>query len=105
MEKLVCAANWYLDFPVIKDDITSIGFVRPINCDRGIVFCGLRHHNCMYAAIAITGKYQHELGEEIQGFITTKNRFVDREEGALLWLASGGTLEYSDKRLFSEDLY
>lgn len=105
-ERIVCSAVWYKDFPTIKDSPPiPNGFIRPINCDRGIVFCGLRHHNCMYAAIAITGKYQHELGEEIPGFITTKNRFVDREEGALLWLASGGTLEYSDKRLFSEDLY
>jgi hypothetical protein len=105
MEKIVCAANWYKDFPLVKDDITSTGFVRPINCDRGIVFCGLRHHNCMYQMIAISGKYQHEAGEEIQGFLTTKNRFVDRKEGAKIWIASGGTIEYSSDKLFSEDLY
>jgi hypothetical protein len=106
MEKIVCAANWYKDFPLVKDDPKMpIGFIRPSNCDRGIVFCGLRHHNCLYQMVAITGKPQHEIGEEIQGFLTTRNRFVGREEGAILWLAQGGTLEYHSDRLFSEDLY
>jgi hypothetical protein len=104
-EKIICAAIWYKDFPLVKDDINSIGFERPINCDRGMVFCGHRHHNCMYQMIAITGKYQHEMGEEVQGFLTNKNRFVNRKEAAIIHKANGGTIEYSSDKLFSEDLY
>ena len=104
-EQIVCAAIWYKDFPLVKDDPIPDGFIRPFNCERGIVFCGLRHHNCLYQMIAITGKTQHQAGEEIQGFLTTKNRFVDRKEGALIWIAQGGTVEYHSDQLFSEDLY
>ena len=104
MEKIVCAANWYKSFPLIENE-APVGFTRPINCHEGIVFCGLRHHNCLHQMISITGKTQSEMGNEVQGFLTTRNRFVDRKEGALIWLAQGGTLEYSDERLFSEDLY
>jgi hypothetical protein len=104
-ERIVCSAIWYKDFPLVKDDPIPDGFIRPFNCDKGIVFCGLRHHNCLYQMVAITGKYQHQAGEEVQGFLTTKNRFVDRKEGAKIHIANGGTLEYSSDTLYSEDLY
>lgn len=108
IEYIICAANWYKDFPLIKDDF-PIGFNRPKNCDRGIVFCGHRHHNCLYVMVAITGKAQHEMGEEIQGFLTNKNRFVDRKEA--LEIARNAGQVYEEKLgnpligLFSEDLY
>jgi hypothetical protein len=104
-ERIVCSAIWYKDFPLVKDDLNPDGFIRPFNCDRGIVFCGLRHPNCLYQMVAITGKYQHEAGEEVQGFLTTKNRFVDRKEGAKIHIANGGTLKYNSDVLYSEDLY
>lgn len=103
-ENIICAANWYKDFPLVDDDM-PVGFSRPINCDRGIVLSGHRHHNCMYQMVAITGKYQHQIGEEIQGFLTNKNRFVDRIEGAEIFIENGGVLGYSKDRLYSEDLY
>ena len=103
-EKIICAAIWYKEFPLIKDDFPQ-GFQRPINCDSGMVFCGLRHHNCMYQAISITGKYQIKLGEEVQGFLTNKNRFVDRKEAANIHKSNGGHMEFSSIKLFSEDLY
>jgi hypothetical protein len=104
-EYIICAANWYKDLPLVNDDLD--GFNRPLNCDRGIVFCGHRHHNCMYLMIAITGLYQHLAGEEIQGFLTSQNRFVNREDGAKIALKSGqiDKLNYSTKDLYSEDLY
>jgi hypothetical protein len=108
MERIQCAANWYKDFPVVVDDFPQ-GFCRPANTDRGIVFCGLRHHNCMYVMIAITGKMQHEAGEEIQGFLTNKNRFVDRLEGLQIAITAGQVEEVKLHNpligLFSEDLY
>jgi hypothetical protein len=107
-ERIQCAANWYKDFPLVMDNF-PIGFCRPKNCDRGMVFCGLRHHNCMYQMIAITGLYQHEAGEEIQGFLTNKNRFVDREEGLRIAIAANQVDENNLGNkligLFSEDLY
>src|ERR1035437_7316081 len=106
-EKIVCAANWYKDFPIVKV-IEEIGFVRPVNCDKGIVFCGLRHHNCLYQMVAITGKAQHEIGEEVQGFLTSENRFVNRIEGLEIALKNNQVLDIDDVRgdgLHSEDLY
>ena len=107
-EKILCAANWYKDFPLLKDDINVVGFERPINCDRGMVFCGHRHHNCMYQMIAISGKYQHEMGEEVQGFLTNKNRFVDRYEALKIALENNQVIDLKSitgKQLYSEDLY
>lgn len=55
----------------------------------------------------MTGKKQCEVGEEIQGFLTNKNRFVDREEAAKIALAAQqiDCLQYSKTKLYSEDLY
>jgi hypothetical protein len=107
-EYIACAANWYKDLPLIKDDF-PLGFIRPLNCDRGMVFCGLRHHICLYIMVAMTGKAQHEVGEEIQGFLTSKNRFVDRKEGLQIAIKAGqvdeSDLGNSLIGLFSEDLY
>jgi len=107
-ERIQCAANWYKEFTLVMDNFPQ-GFCRPINCDRGIVFCGLRHHNCLYAMVAITGKPQHLAGEEIQGFLTNTNRFVDRKEGLQIAIAANQVDENNLGNkligLFSEDLY
>ena len=56
----------------------------------------------------MTGLPQHQAGEEIQGFLTNQNRFVDREEGLEI-AYDAGQLKNLDKqregKLFSEDLY
>ena len=104
-EIILCAAIWYKELPLVINTIHS-SLLRPINCDIGIVFCGHRHPQCLYQMVAITGKYQHEAGEEIQGFLTNKNRFVGRAEAAEIAIASGQITEtkYGDQ-LYSEDLY
>jgi len=108
-EYILCAAIWYKDLDQMSDKwIPNIeGFMRPKNIDRGIVICGYRHPSCMYTMIAITGKrsIETECGEYIQGFLTSKNRFVDRKEAATIHTLNGGVLNYSQERLFSEDLY
>jgi hypothetical protein len=43
-------------------------------------------------------------GEHIQAFLTSKNRFVDREEGAKIHRENGHQTDF-ENRLFSEDLY
>lgn len=109
MEKVICAAIWYKELDKLSEKwIPTIeGYMRPKNIDRGIVICGYRHPSCMYTMIAITGKRSVaiECGEYIQGFLTSKNRFVDRQEGAKLFILGGGELQYSSKELYSEDLY
>jgi hypothetical protein len=103
-EKILCAAIWFKDLPSLVDDIPS-SLLRPVNCDRGIVFCGHRHPHCLYQMVALTGKSSYVAGESSQGFLTNLNRFVDRKEGAMIHIANGGMLSYSDNTLYSEDLY
>ena len=83
MEKefIICSAVWYDNFPLENEEVLRIRGFSPYNIDRGIVFCGWRHANCIYQAVAITGKSSHLLGEVEQGFLTSLNRFVGREEG------------------------
>ena len=107
-EKIVCAAIWYKDFPLLRDDEISDGFIRPFNCNKGIVFCGLRHHNCLYQMIAISGKFQHEAGENVQGFLTTFNRFVNRREAFEIAKKENQIRDITlinGNQLYSEDLY
>jgi hypothetical protein len=56
--------------------------------------------------VGITGlrSVPSESGKEIQGFLTSKNRFVDREEGGRIAFNAGQTVELK-KTLYSEDIY
>lgn len=79
-EKIICAANHYDDGKVRDEHIHE-----PINITSGFVVCGRRHHNCIHSFVMIVGfPYNEEALEikrtEIQGFVTTKNRFVGRKE-------------------------
>jgi hypothetical protein len=103
-EYILCSAIWYKDLPLERPEALQPRGFSPYNVDRGIVFCGWRHTNCLYQMVAITGKMQHEVGEEIQGFLTSKNRFVDREEGGEIAFSAGQTKELK-KFLYSEDLW
>ena len=102
-EKILCSSIWYKDLPLIREGFAN---QNPINVDRGIVFCGHRHPHCMYSMIAITGKRSvtPEVGEYIQGFLTNKNRFVDRKEAAIIAF-DAGQIEKQKQTLYSEDLY
>lgn len=103
-EYILCAAIWYKDIPLLNPKVLEPRGFAPYNVDRGIVFCGWRHPNCIYAKVAITGLRDAECGEYIQGFLTNKNRFVDREEGAIIAF-NAGQIDKEIKRLHSEDLY
>lgn len=69
------------------------------------VIRGHRHHDCYRSAIE-RGMSDRKSEE---GFITSKNRFVTREEGLILQKAadikSVNRTGYDESRLFSEDLY
>ena len=106
-ERIVCAAIWYKDVELHRHG-------NPVsNIDRGIVVCGLRHGNCIGTMKALTGLRtvtvaEDGVGEHEQGFLTTKNRFVDRYEGFEIAERSGQILDMNQtrgRRLFSEDLY
>lgn len=102
-EYICCAAVWYKEIPLVKKFDAN---VNPINVDRGLVFCGHRHPHCIYTKCSITGLRDAESGENEQGFLTSKNRFVDREEGMKIAVAANQVSEdISHRQLFSEDLY
>jgi hypothetical protein len=49
-----------------------------------------------------------ESGENEQGFLTSKNRFVSREEALIIALRENQVMDINEirgNRLFSEDLY
>lgn len=107
-EYILCAAVWYSDLELSKYPTIPKEQYLPINIDRGIVFCGHRHIQCIRQMNIITGLKQHEAGNEVQGFLTSKNRFVDRKEAAIIasemkQLITEGVTSVS--RLYSEDLY
>jgi hypothetical protein len=99
-EYILCAAIWYPELKLEKD----LSSARPANCDVGVVFCGHRHHNCIHQMVNIYGIYQSKAGRYIQGFLTSKNRFVDRKEAYEIHIANGNKAEFVNS-LFSEDLY
>jgi hypothetical protein len=104
MITILCAAIWYKELPLLKPEVLEPRGFSPYNVDKGIVFCGWRHSNCIYQKVAVTGLRDSESGENVQGFLTSDNRFVNREEGAVIAF-NAGQIKEQKKRLFSEDLY
>ena len=105
-ERITCAAIWYKELP------TSV--FKPINIDKGIVVCGHRHGNCIDIVKSLSGLRSVQftpdgVGESIQGFLTSNNRFVDRLEAAEIAISAGQVyrnfLDNPKIGLFSEDLY
>lgn len=107
MEYILCSAIWYKELPLKKPEVLERRNFRPNNCNKGIVISGWRHPNCLYQMVAIYGIKNYEAGESVQGFLTNKNRFVDRKEAMQIALKAGQIQkgEYSNTTLYSEDLY
>jgi hypothetical protein len=97
-EKILCAAIHYLDYPMEYP-------YKVKNISSGTVLCGHRHNHIIGQCASLLGKKQHEMGKSVQGFLTSANRFLNREEAAKLHIENGGELNYSTDELFSEDLY
>lgn len=105
-ERIICAAVWYKDLE-LKYNMPNEVYL-PKNLDKGIVFCGHRHGQCIYTKCAITGLRDAESGENEQGFLTSFNRFVSREEALEIALKTNQVLnikEIRGNKLYSEDLY
>lgn len=97
-ERIICAAIHYLDGNEYPH--------QPFNITSGYVLIGLRHCNVIITNKIITGKPTRS--NNIQGFITSKNRFVDRVEAGQIALACGQIEKLSyfgSKELDSSDLY
>jgi hypothetical protein len=105
-ERIICAAVWYKEIPIKKE--IPFESTNPKNCLTGLVFSGHRHGHCIYTKCAVTGLRDAESGENEQGFLTSKNRFVSREEALIIALRENQVMDINEirgNRLFSEDLY
>lgn len=105
IERILCAANWYpnLEFSSDKRPPQLIYYL-PVNVDKGVVFCAHRHLQCVWQMIMIFGLRQAEAGEERSGFLTNTNRWVDRNEAAII-AKNANQLLHPSTYLFSEDIY
>lgn len=80
---------------------------QPKNIASGFVVCGRRHHNCFITAkiLGFDKKgFNEGDGSLVQGFLTSKDRFLDRKEAAKLAISMNQT-DRNPNILFSEDLY
>lgn len=94
VEYILCAAIYLQDGKIYPH--------QPKNIEDGFIVTGMRHHNCLTVYSYIFGGSKNV--PCIQGFLTSKNRFVDRVEAVQIALQSG-QLGKSKKELFSEDIY
>lgn len=95
-EYILCSTVWFKDGEKYDH--------QPKNVDSGFVICGRRHHNCFFTAWNLGYDREQSIGRDIQGFLTNTNRFVDRDEAAVIAYKAG---QIKDRRSFliSEDLY
>ncbi len=116
-EYIACSAIYY---PNGKDYR-----LQPTNIESGFVSMGHRHPHCRITLVEMfypnwieerdsgmpidEQPRVHVLRNEIQGFLTSKNRFVDRKEGRAIAIAADQILPERKKNLqkilYSEDIY
>lgn len=79
-----------------------------IKTKDGTIIRGHRHADAIYTAMRMRYK-KEDLSFADQGFVTSKNRYVSREEGRKIQdaagIASASPEGYMSGTLFSEDLY
>ena len=103
-EYIACSAIWYKELPTMT--------YLPINIDKGVVVCGYRHAHCINVmsilanlrtvTFAVDGVGEHE-----QGFLTSKNRFLNREDAYTLAEQANqlNNRPHNKGCLYSEDIY
>lgn len=103
MERIYCAAIWYKDMPTPK--------YKPVNIDLGLVVEGHRHADIIRTMVNLLGKRTCTNGEDCageseQGFVTNKNRFVNRVEAMKIARDANQIIaETTFNELYSEDIY
>lgn len=76
----------------------------------GYIIRGHRHDSCFWVANRMP-RYKDDVSHDdvVQGFVTSKNRFVGRREALILQMtagiASAAPGGYRGDELFSEDMY
>lgn len=95
-EHILCSAIWYQDGKKYAH--------QPFNIESGVVVCGLRHCNCYGVLAGLVGESYDVKLTHNQGFLTSKNRFVDRKEAAEIAFKIK-QITFETKGLFSEDLW
>jgi hypothetical protein len=97
-EIVICAAIW------VKDGKKRPH--QPINIPSGTVFCGLRHCSIISQFVAYGVAHKNR---SVQGFLTSKNRFLTREEASELVKNNNQEMVVDRnairEQLYSEDLY
>ena len=95
---IICAAIWFNDGKKHKH--------QPRNIDSGFVVAGRRHHNVILTVADIKDVPYKDFGysENIQGFLTSDDMFVNRKEAGQIAFDAGQTAKLTEC-LFSEDLY
>ncbi len=91
VERIICAAVHYDD---------GNHYEHQYGMPTGLVLCGKGHHNVFPAGVLLPDRFFRKES----GFITTKNRFVGREEGGKIAFAAGQTTQLWN-RLTSERIY
>lgn len=97
-EIVICAAIW------VKDGKKRPH--QPINIPSGTVFCGLRHCSIISQFVAYGVAHKNR---SVQGFLTSKNHFLTREEASELVKSNNQEMVVDRsairEQLYSEDLY
>lgn len=89
--------------PAIHYENSTIGYQkRPRNIARGLVLCGYRHDRIIAMYHGLTGN--NTKSSDVQGFLTSFEMFVTREDAAQIAFDAGQIPELV-KQLYSEDLY
>lgn len=95
-EYILCSAIHYKDGKQYQH--------QPQNIDTGFVISGRRHYNCILTFSMIKDASEHI--PNIQGFLTSKDRFLDRHESYLLALQTKQIKNTcSTEIIMSEDLW
>ena len=95
MEKVLCAAIWF------DDGVPQVH--QPYNISTGFVLCGWRHGSIIGSQKAMNFMYPEKL--KTYGFLTDKNRFLNRVEAFHLVKETGQCVPEFNDELYSEDLY
>lgn len=93
-EHILCAAIYYGNDKELVHG--------PIPFPTGWVLCGFRHCQIIELYHSMTGEITRECHS--QGFLTSNNEFVGREQAAIIAFEAGQIKE-KKHTLYSEDLY
>jgi hypothetical protein len=97
--------------PGLNEVITALdeALLEKIECSAikysNAIFLGKRHCDCF--RVAATKNQRYSKMREVQGFLTSRDRFVDRAEARLIAIRAGQLLPRASKGviLYSEDIY